>query len=66
MPLLEWLERHQTPVPTLPKGAKARQGVSGRRRLALALGHNRLASQTGSLAQRSCLPWHPGAPIGGL
>ncbi|MFJ7949204.1 TniQ family protein [Streptomyces sp. NPDC096354] len=53
-PLLTWLERHsQAAVPALPHSP-------GRRRLTLALGHNRIATRTGSLDRRSCLPWQLG------
>ncbi|MET8241758.1 hypothetical protein [Streptomyces sp. NPDC005078] len=66
VPLLEWLERHRMPVPRTPEDARTAQGVSRRRRLVLALGHNRLVTGAGSLEQRSCLPWQPGASVSGL
>ena len=53
-PLLEWLERHSQAA--LP----ARAHSPGHRRLTLALGHNRIATRTGSLEKRSCLPWQLG------
>ncbi|MEU2415961.1 TniQ family protein [Streptomyces sp. NPDC013099] len=46
-PLLDWLHRHRTPA---QPAARPRKG-----RLLLAPGHNRLASPTGSVEQRSCL-----------
>ncbi|MFI5877385.1 TniQ family protein [Streptomyces sp. NPDC051445] len=49
--LLQWLERHSCPAATSVQATAA-----GRRRLALAERHNRIASRTGSLQQRSCMP----------
>ncbi|MFG2134777.1 TniQ family protein [Streptomyces sp. NPDC048751] len=49
--LLQWLERHSSPAAT---GGKA--AMAGRRWLPLAERHNRIASRTGSLEQRSCMP----------
>ncbi|MFE7314238.1 TniQ family protein [Streptomyces sp. NPDC057555] len=51
--LLVWLERHRAAVPAPSRPA-------GRRRLVLALGHNRIADRTGPIDQRSCLPWQLG------
>jgi len=52
-PLLRWLERHS-------KAAPARTRSPRRRRLTLSLEHNLIATQTGSLDKRSCLPWQLG------
>lgn len=49
--LLQWLERHSLPAVPSTEAATA-----GRRRLALAERHNRIASHAGSLQQRSCMP----------
>ncbi|MFC4607323.1 hypothetical protein ACFO9E_05770 [Streptomyces maoxianensis] len=51
--MLQWLEFHSRAVP-------APVHSPGRRRLVLALGHNRIAARTGSLDRRSCLPWQLG------
>ncbi|MER6497378.1 TniQ family protein [Streptomyces griseorubiginosus] len=51
--LLVWLVRHRTEPPELGSPA-------GRPRLALARGHDRIASRTGSVSQRSCLTWQLG------
>ncbi|MFE2060614.1 TniQ family protein [Streptomyces sp. NPDC059446] len=50
-PLLDWLHRHRTPAGTEAQPA-ARPGRGG---LPLSPGHDRLASPTGSVEQRSCL-----------
>ncbi|WP_308119934.1 TniQ family protein [Streptomyces sp. MBT84] len=57
--LLVWLGRHRMgpPAPGRP---------AGRRHLTLALGHNRIASRTGSVDQRSCLPWQLGMTAAGM
>ena len=54
--LLVWLGRHRMGMPT----ASAPSRPAGGRRLVLALGHDRIASRTGSVGQRSCLPWQLG------
>lgn len=59
-PVLEWLTRHHRPCipirpPTLPG-----------RGFALPPGHTRLAASSGSLDQRSCLPWQLGEDSGEL
>ncbi|MGP3954046.1 hypothetical protein [Streptomyces sp. 7N604] len=48
--LLRWLERHSRPAATSAEAATA-----GRRWLALAERHNRIAFRAGSLQQRSCM-----------
>ncbi len=54
--LLVWLGRHRM-------GPPERDCPVDQRCLALALGHNRIASRTGSVSQRSCRPgswaWQP-------
>lgn len=49
--LLQWLERHSRPA-----AAGAQEAMTGRRRIALAELHTRIAERTGSLQQRSCMP----------
>ncbi|MFI1707727.1 TniQ family protein [Streptomyces griseoruber] len=51
--LLLWLGRHRMGPPELGRPA-------GPPRLAPARGHNRIASRTGSVSQRSCLTWQLG------
>lgn len=51
--LLVWLGRHRTGVP----GASRTEDGG---RLLLASGHERIASRTGSVGQRSCLTWQLG------
>ncbi|MFJ3339142.1 TniQ family protein [Streptomyces sp. NPDC086766] len=51
--LLMWLGRHRTQAPT----ADCPAGGDG---LVLAMGHHRAAARTGSVDQRSCLPWQLG------
>ncbi|MFJ2191686.1 TniQ family protein [Kitasatospora sp. NPDC087861] len=59
-PLLEWLSRHHRPsTPDAP-------GMLRHRRFLLPPGHTRVAESTGSLDQRSCLPWQLGAAPGEL
>lgn len=48
--LLVWLGRHRMGVPAAADGC----------RLMLASGHDRIASRTGSVGQRSCLTWRLG------
>ncbi|MFJ8948175.1 TniQ family protein [Streptomyces sp. NPDC102395] len=51
--LLVWLGRHRMEASAAP-------GPAGGCRLMLASGHDRIASRTGSVGQRSCLPWQLG------
>ncbi|MET8861215.1 TniQ family protein [Streptomyces sp. NPDC004579] len=51
--LLMWLGRHRTDAPTA-------ECPTGRDGLVLATGHHRAAARTGSVDQRSCLPWQLG------
>lgn len=50
--LLQWLERHSRPAAAGAQEA----AMTGRRRLALAERHARIAERAGSLQQRSCMP----------
>ncbi|MEU2235138.1 TniQ family protein [Streptomyces vietnamensis] len=50
-PLLDWLHRHRLPADMVEVPASGTR----RGRLPLTPGHNRIASQTGPLEQRSCL-----------
>ncbi|MFE2106928.1 TniQ family protein [Kitasatospora sp. NPDC059463] len=59
-PVLEWLTRHhRPPVPVRPPMVRDRGFVPP-------LGHTRVAASSGSLEQRSCLPWQLGAGSGEL
>ncbi|WP_380282490.1 TniQ family protein [Kitasatospora purpeofusca] len=58
-PVLEWLTRHHRPP--VPQSPTVRD-----RRFVLPLGHTRVAASSGSLEQRSCLPWQLGAAPGEL
>ena len=51
--LLVWLGRHRTGVPAPSRPADRCQ-------LMLASGHDRIASRTGSVRERSCLIWQLG------
>lgn len=51
--LLVWLGRHRLEPP-------AASGPAGRSGLTLGVGHDRIASRTGPVSQRSCLTWQLG------
>ncbi|QMU70267.1 TniQ family protein [Streptacidiphilus sp. P02-A3a] len=59
-PVLEWLTRHhRPPVPVMHPTLRDR-------RFTLPPGHTRVAASSGSLEQRSCLPWQLGTAPGDL